>query len=83
MISETCATHRSCISYSARHNIVLFILSACLSVTLNARARYSRIDSDWLSVFLFVYQLDKIVLKVIPITSFLFFVITVCELCNC
>ncbi len=29
----------------------LFIISACLSVALNSRARYSRMDSDWASVF--------------------------------
>ncbi len=30
----------------------LFILSARASAALNSRARYSRIDSDWLSMFL-------------------------------
>ncbi len=28
-----------------------FILSACSSAALNYRARYSRIDSDWVSMF--------------------------------
>jgi len=48
-------------------DIVRFILSACLSVTLNARARYSRI---WILIgclfkFFIVHQLDKVVLNVI------------------
>ncbi len=30
-----------------------------MSAALNSRAHYSRMDSDWLSVFFIVHQLEK------------------------
>ncbi len=44
----------------------LFILSAYSSAALNSRARYSRMDSDWVSMFK-----KKKVQKVIPTILFL------------
>ncbi len=38
-----------CVHTSERYR--LFILSARASAALNSRAHYSRMDSDWLSVF--------------------------------
>ncbi len=49
----------------------MFILSACSSTSLNSPARDSRIDYDWLSIFLSFISWKKIVLKVIPTISFL------------
>ncbi len=49
----------------------LFILSASLSAALNSRARDSRIDYDWLSIFLSFISWKKIILKMIPMISFL------------
>ncbi len=58
-----------CVHTSERYR--LFILSARASAALNSRAHYSRIDSDWLSVFLSFISWKKIVLEVIPTISFL------------
>ncbi len=41
------------------------------SIALNSPARYSRVDSDWLSMFLLCIGWKKIVLKVIPTMLFL------------
>ncbi len=56
----------------------LYILSTRASVALNSPAPYSRMDSDWVSVFI-VHQLEKIVLKVIPMISFLCAFIVIVE----
>ncbi len=40
----------------------------CSSAALISGARYSRMNSDWVS---FEHQLEKIILKVIPTISFL------------
>ncbi len=57
-----------CVHTSERYR--LFILSARASAALNSRAHYSRMDSDWLSVFV-SFVSKKIVLEVIPTISFL------------
>ncbi len=58
-----------CVHTSERYR--LFILSARASAALNSRAHYSRMDSDWQSVFLSFISWKKIVLEVIPTISFL------------
>ncbi len=58
-----------CVHTNERYR--LFILSARASAALNSRAHYSRMDSDWLSVFLSFISWEKIVLEVIPTISFL------------
>ncbi len=58
-----------CVHTSERYR--LFILSARASAALNSRAHYSRMDSDWLSVFLSFISWKEIVLEVIPAISFL------------
>ncbi len=49
----------------------LFILSVCSSAALNSQAHNSRIDSDWVSMFLLFISWKKNFLKVIPMISFL------------
>ncbi len=62
--------------HSHQERYRLFILSASSSATLNSQARYIRIDSDWVSMFLlfilfFIWNYIKN-LNVIPTISFLF-----------
>ncbi len=58
-----------CVHTSERYR--LFILSARASAALDSRAHYSRMDSDWLSVFLSFISWKEIILEVIPTISFL------------
>ncbi len=48
------------ISVHPSERYCLFILSAHLSTALNSRARYSRMDSDWVPVFLSFISWKKI-----------------------
>ncbi len=59
------------ISVHACERYRLFFLSARASAALNCRAHYSRMDSDWLSVFLSFISWKTIVLEVIPTILFL------------
>ncbi len=52
-------------------NDIVCLLSAHASAALNSPAYYSRMDSDWLSIFLSFISLTKNVLKLIPMISFL------------
>ncbi len=60
----------------------LFILSARASAALNSPAHYSRMDSDWLSVFVSFISWKKIVLEVIPTISFLCAFIVIVVVCD-